>query len=278
MSPMSSNAAEAKHLVDQALATLIEALEQGRSDALEAYLAFAGRFHKYSLRNQILIYSQNSEATRVAGFRAWKKLGRYVLKGERGLMITVPIPIGSRKLRAVTASENAEETEMRFRAGYVFDVSQTEGEELPELPTIQGDPAGFLERLHQLAADKGIVVTQRDFDPIFEGGCDGLSKGGTIDLRGGLTPAEEFSVLAHELAHELLHKLPKELRPNRTVRELEAEAVAHAVSSGIGLNDNGSSSDYIALYDGDAETFRQSLERIRSMASTILQAILPEAA
>ncbi len=272
---MSSRAAEAKNLVDQALATLIEALEQGRSDALNAYLAVAGRFHKYSLRNQILIFSQNPDATRVAGFRAWKKLGRYVCKGQRGLMITVPIPIGSRK-KAKT--QDADETEIRFRAGYVFDVSQTEGDDLPELPTIEGDPAGFLDRLHQLAADKAIVVTQRDFDPIFEGGCEGLSKGGAIDLRNGLTPAEEFSVLAHELGHELLHKTPKETRPPKNVRELEAEAVAHAVSAGIGLNGNGSSNDYIALYDGNADTFRQSLERIQSTARTILQAILPEVA
>ena len=167
---------------------------------------------------------------------------------------------------------------MRFRACYVFDVSQSEGQDLPELPTVDGDPAGFLERLEELAAAKEITVTRREFDPLFERGCDGLSKGGAIELRLGLSPAEEFSVLAHELAHELLHKTDPADRPSRTVLETEAEAVAYAVATGIGLATGSTSADYISLYDGQAETLRASLERIRSTATTILQSVLPEAA
>jgi hypothetical protein len=268
-----SRIAEAKKLIDKALAVLIEALEHGRSDALLAYLAFAGRFHKYSLRNQMLIYSQDPGATRVAGFHSWKSLGRRVRKGEHGLLIIVPMP--SRRRDASLQQED--EIEIRFGTGYVFDVRQTEGDELPEQPTVEGDPGGFLERLHSLADSKSLTVTFRDFHPIFERGIQGLSKGGSIELANGLTPAEEFSVLSHELAHELLHKDAGARTLSKTILETEAEAVAHVVSSGIGLQSNGASSDYIALYDGDADTLRQSLNGIQRTAHTILAAILPQA-
>jgi len=192
-----SRIAEANKLVDKALAALIEALEHGRSDALLAYLAFAGRFHKYSLRNQMLIFSQDPDATRVAGFHTWKTLGRRVRKGEHGLLIIVPMP-----RRRPDANDKDEELEIRFGTGYVFDVRQTEGDELPQLSTVDGDPGEYLERLHALAASKSIEVRFRDFHPIFERGIQGISKGGAIELAKGLSPAEEFSVLTHELAHE----------------------------------------------------------------------------
>lgn len=269
-----SRIAQAKKLIDNALADLIEALEKGRSDALLAYLALAGRFHKYSLRNQMLIYSQDPDATRVAGFHTWKNLGRRVRKGEHGLLIIVPMP-----LRRRDADQDQDEcTEIRFGTRFVFDLRQTEGDELPERPTIEGDPKGFLELLHSLATAKSIDVTFRDFHPVFEHGIEGLSKGGSIELANGLSAAEEFSVLSHELAHELLHKDAGARTLPKIILETEAEAVAHAVSSGIGLETNGASSDYISLYDGNADTLHESLERIQRTAHTILETILPQAA
>ena len=267
-----SRIAKAKQLVDKALADLIEALEQGRSATLLDYLAFTGRFHRYSLRNQLLIYSQDPEATQVAGFRTWRSLGRYVRKGEHGLLIIVPMP-----RRRHDANDKDEELEIRFGTGYVFDVRQTEGDELPQLSTVDGDPGEYLERLHALAASKSIEVRFRDFHPIFERGIQGISKGGAIELANGLSRADEFSVLSHELAHELLHKDAGARTLPKTILEAEAEAVSHAVSSGIGLETNGASSDYISLYDGNADTLRESLERIQRTARTILEAILPEA-
>jgi len=266
-----SRIAQARELVDQALADLIEALEQGRSEALRNYLAFTGRFHRYSLRNQLLIYSQDPEATQVAGFRKWRSLGRYVRKGEHGLLIIVPMP-----RRRRDDSEDEEELEIRFGTGCVFDVRQTEGDELPQLSTVEGDPGTFLERLHALAASKSIEVSFRDFHSIFERGIQGLSKGGAIKLANGLSSAEEFSVLSHELAHELLHQVESEIALSKTVLETEAEAVAHAVASGIGLRTNSTSSDYIGLYDGSADTLQDSLDRIQRTAHEILVAIIPE--
>ena len=81
----------ARQLADRALDQLAEALERGQSETLQGYLRAMGRFHRYSFGNVLLIASARPEATHVAGFRTWKKLGRHVRKGEKGIMILAPI-------------------------------------------------------------------------------------------------------------------------------------------------------------------------------------------
>ena len=92
-------------------------------------------------------------------------------------------------------------------------------------------------------------------------------------MRKGLSPAEEFSVLAHELAHELLHRAEEGKRSSRTVLETEAEAVAFVVCQAVGLEAAGAAADYIHLYQGSKETLLESLERIREAAVKIIGAI-----
>ena len=82
---------QAKQIVSKAIEQLGEALERGHSESLRNYLAAIGRFHRYSLRNVMLIASQNPTATHVAGFQTWHKLGRFVKKGEKGILILAPI-------------------------------------------------------------------------------------------------------------------------------------------------------------------------------------------
>ncbi len=145
---------EAKKLCDDALDRLMAALEQGKSDALKAYLAVMSRFHKYSWGNCLLIYSQKPEATHVAGFHAWLTLRRYVRKGEKGIVILAPM-VGKKK----TESELTEDEQTRvfgFRAAHVFDVSQTEGEPLPEFATVRGDPQNYTVRMKAFVTGKGI--------------------------------------------------------------------------------------------------------------------------
>ena len=84
---------EAKKIADKQIEHLAAALKEGKSGALEAYLSVMSRFHRYSLRNQLLIFSQRPEATRVAGFNTWKKFGRFVKKGELGILIMAPMPV-----------------------------------------------------------------------------------------------------------------------------------------------------------------------------------------
>lgn len=260
---------KATQLVASAFDRLAEALEQGHSDTLRAFLAAAARFHRYSFRNILLIAMQRPDASRVAGFNAWKSLGRFVKKGEKGIAIIAPMVRKGSEAGDQAETEATESTMLGFRAVYVFDVSQTDGEPLPELSRVAGDPGEYTARLKAVIASRGIVLEYAQE----LGGADGLSKKGTIVIREGLTPADEFSVLAHELAHEMLHQ--GEERSSKTVRETEAEAVAHIVSAAIGLEAGSAAVDYIRLYDGDRETLSNSLEAIQKTAQAIIEAIQP---
>jgi antirestriction protein ArdC len=247
---------------------LLRALEQGRSETLQEFLAFQARFHDYSFRNCLLIAIQKPDATFVAGFRRWQELGRFVRKGEKGIMILAPI-VRRRKAQdgEVESDEDETRTVCGFKTVYVFDVSQTEGEELPEFSRIDGDPGDKLKRLMAVVAERGIELHYE----ASLGGADGLSQGGKITLREGMSPAEEFGVLAHELAHELLHRTERRKETTRKVRELEAEAVAFVVSRAAGLDSIRHSADYIQLYTGDKEMLVASLDHIQKVASSIIE-------
>jgi antirestriction protein ArdC len=262
-------AEQAKRLTDEHLQGLAQALEAGHSQTLRDYLAVMARFPRYSFRNQLLIAAQRPDATRVAGFQTWRQLGRWVKRGEKGIVIVAPLPLR----RAEAAEGEDADVSLAFKAVYVFDVSQTDGEPLPELAATQGDPADHLVRLRAVITDRGIRLRYcEDLD-----GADGASGGGLILVRSGLTAGEEFAVLVHEFAHELLHQGERRLAVPKRVRELEAEAVAYVVSEAIGLNTNTACVDYIQLYQGNTETLTESLTAIRQTASVILEAVLPEA-
>jgi antirestriction protein ArdC len=262
----------ARKVSEQAFNELVEAVEAGKSQRLIEYLKAMGRFHKYSLGNAILIGFQKPDATHVAGFRTWQKLGRHVKKGEHGIAIMAPI-VWRRKAalsdNAEDTSESEEETAMAFKTAYVFDISQTDGKPLPEFSRVQGDPGAYTERLERFVAGRGIKLEHSNLRI-----AEGVSMAGTILLKAGLAPADEFSVLVHELAHQMLHQDHANRPKDKTVREAEAEAVAFVVCHGIGLDTNTASSDYIQLYNGDKETLMASLERIQRMAAEILAAVM----
>lgn len=242
---------------------LIAAVQAGKSEGLREYLAQMAKFHRYSVTNHFLILAQHPQATRVAGYRTWKKLGRQVRRGSKSIRILAPI------LKRKTDEGRDEEALAGFRTIGVFDISQTDGKSLANFTRPQGDPGPHIDRLKQFVAAQGIRLKHSDS----LGGAEGISRGGEIILRMGLTPAEEFSVLAHELAHELLHRSPGQ---NRLVRETEAEATAFVVCQAVGLDAKDAASDYIQLYRGDKETLLASLQRIRRTANLILRAVLSE--
>jgi antirestriction protein ArdC len=185
-----------KQFTNKAIEQLIAALNEGRSETLTQYLAAIGHFHRYSLRNVMLIASQKPTATHVAGFQTWHKLGRFVKKGEKGILILAPIV--RRKNESAEHSETDQSsTAVRFRAVYVFDISQTDGQQLPEIDTVNGHPREYRERLGKFTAEQGITLEySQDIAP-----ARGTSAGGKITLLPGQSPAEEFATLAHELAH-----------------------------------------------------------------------------
>jgi hypothetical protein len=267
---------EATKLTETALGQLAEALEQGHSKALTLYLQTLARFHRYSFGNVLLIACQRPGATQVAGFHTWRKLGRIVKKGEKGIAILAPL-VRRQSVDALDLKPDEDEQLGRekacsvrgFKVVHVFDVSQTEGRPLPEFAEAEGDPRQHLDQLRQAVHRHGIVL---NYGPI-PGGALGISQGGNITVRPDLTPAEEFSVLVHEFAHELLHKGERRGETTKTVRETEAEAVAFVVSQVAGLDTKTRSSDYIQLYRGNTEMLAESLEHIQRAATTILSAL-----
>jgi hypothetical protein len=256
-----------KQLTTDALDHLGTLLDGGQSDQLTALLKTMARFHRYSFHNVCLIASQRPDATRVAGFHAWRSLSRFVRKGEKGIVILAPIVVR----RAIADGMDGDEKHVAgFRAAYVFDIAQTDGEPLPEGAQASGDPGEHLNALKAAVIHAGITLEYADD----LGDALGMSCGGKIQVRTGLPPAEELVVLAHEWAHELLHRSAD--RPaSRDTRELEAEAVAFVVGEAIGLHVGDAARDYIHLYRGDRDGLLASLDRIRSAASTILSALDP---
>ena len=265
-----------RQIADEAAKRLVTELQAGRSAALMQYLAAMSRFHHYSWNNVLLIQTQRPDATRVAGYHTWQRLGRWVKQSERGILIIAPLVTksGERDLTPSNkAVERPEPTKLAgFRTAFVFDVKQTDGRPLPALARTGGDPKDFGDKLKAIVAQRGIALT---YDASIAP-ADGLSSGGSIRLRPGLSPAEEFSVLAHELAHELLHHGPERGDLPRVVRETQAEAVAFVVSRAIGLETRSAAADYIALYNGDAKTLTDSLATIQETASHILGDLLPD--
>jgi antirestriction protein ArdC len=262
------NSENIKKVTNQAIEKLITALNEGRSETLTQYLAAIGRFHRYSLRNVMLIASQKPAATHVAGFHTWHKLGRFVKKGEKGILILAPIV---RRKNESKDQNDADEssTAVGFRAAYVFDITQTDGHEFPAIASVNGDPREYRERLAKFVAEQGIALEySQDIAP-----ARGTSAGGKIALLPGQSAAEEFATLAHELAHEMMHRDERRSSTSKRIRETEAEAVAFVVCSAIGLETGSAAQDYIGLYGGDAKLLSESLEYVQRTATQILNFI-----
>ena len=132
-----------------------------------------------------------------------------------------------------------------------------------------GDPAENLQTLEQFATDKNITVLWQRPDS----GALGVSKGGLIEVDPDLEAADRFAVLVHEVSHELLHRGERREKTDKIIRETEAEAVAFAVCSAVGLEVGNSAADYIKLWQGDVIKLRESLDFIRVTASEILSAL-----
>jgi hypothetical protein len=263
----------AKEAITANVKALIEQLEEGHSEGLTAYLLAMGRFHNYSFGNILEIARQKPDATRVAGLYAWNQLGRKVMKGQKGIRILAPV-IGIRRKKDDEANKDIRTQNQAvlvgFRSAYVFDVSQTDGKDIPELSSrVSGDVGEGRERLLDFIAAQGILLEFKEsIAPAL-----GMSYGGKIVLLPGQSTAEEFSTLVHELAHEMLHKADRRTATTKTVRETEAEAIAFVVGKTIGLNTGRASADYIHLYHGNAALLAESLEVIQKTSAVILSAL-----
>lgn len=262
-----------------------ELIEQGVSEVFTSgkmaeYLTVMSRFHNYSARNCLLIMMQMPEATHVAGYRDWQnKFHRQVRKGEKSIRILAPI---SHKRTIRETNKDTGETKEReavwysYRAVPVFDVSQTEGDELPTLATdLLGDVDGFSRLCDKVAACAELPV-EWDVD-ITDPDCHGFCSyaEGRIAIRGGMSEVQTFKTLVHETAHSILHGNGCEQEEaSRKRREVQAEGVAFVVCKALGIDSDDYSFGYLAAWGGDTKEVLAELEVIRKTANAILDKVV----
>ncbi|MFC7078037.1 ArdC-like ssDNA-binding domain-containing protein [Haloarcula halophila] len=269
--------------------------EAQASEQFQRWLDVQSKFHDYSARNTLLIKMQCPNATRVAGYNTWKnEFDRYVQEGESAIWIWAPIitnkcpECGNSPSYHENTDCEYDETDpdewsrglVGFRPASVFDISQTEGEPLPELETeTHGDPEGLVEDLlagtDEIGVDAQLVESDEWDHGAAKGVCTRRSVTTTnpvVEVKHQDNRAAVASVLIHEFAHAKLH-FDVQDDTERDKREVEAEAVAYIVSRHFGL-DPDNSAFYLAAWDGDAaETLRDRLDRISSTAADLIDAV-----
>ena len=225
------------------------------------FVAAMSRFHTYSFNNQLLILSQRPDAAKVAGFVTWKKMGRYVKKGEKGIMILVPIKGVRKKDEEVDDSDTKEFT--YFRTGHVFDISQTEGEPIPDIDlSVEDKGEAFYNSCLSLVTKHDIEVDISPDLTVF-----GVSKGGKIGLKEKDNKTEMATTMVHEIAHEWLHQDDEKHNLDRETKELEAETAAYIVCSHFGIDVP--SHKYLATWQKNHEIM-DSLKRISECSNRII--------
>lgn len=227
------------------------------------WLKVQSRFHHYSFGNTLLIQLQCHEATRVAGFHAWRKLGRNVRKGEKAIWILAPV---TRKMGDDSDAEPGADPKVRavvaFKPAAVFDIGQTDGESLPEIVSrLHGsDPCGAYGMLREIAHGIGYTVEEEYLPGSTNGDCSFDKKRIRIEVRND--EVQQVKTLAHELAHAMLHEDFKD----RALAELEAESIAFIVCDALGINSSEYSFGYVATWAGGGE---EAIAGIRAAGSRI---------
>lgn len=241
------------------------------SEEWKRYLEFQSKFHDYSFGNTMLILAQCPNASRVAGYQTWKQLGRQVRKGEKSIGIIAPMMI---KKDVEDENGNSEVKKiLRFRGVSVFDISQTDGDPLPQLVTeLQGETELY-ENVKSV-----IPYPLKELEDC--GGANGyyhlVEK--YIAVLSTNSQAQKTETLIHEWAHGILHGNinDEKDRPNKMVRELEADSVAFIVCHHLGLDTSDYSFGYLAGWgqgEKAVEEIKKSGERIQKASQEILTAL-----
>jgi antirestriction protein ArdC len=262
-------------------ANILDQLTEGitqltSSQRWQDWLDMQSKFHHYSFNNTLLILTQRPDATRVAGFNAWRKLDRFVRKGEKGIWILAPMVY-----KTDAGDEPGDDTTKRVLRGFkpvaVFDLSQTDGQELTEVCIrLTGDePGDAYTHLRTVAHGLGFTVEEDHLSGGTNGDCNFVERRIRVEARND--ERQQVKTLAHELAHAILHE-PGEGRPdNRALMELEAESVAYVVCQNLGIETSDYSFGYVATWAGGSDEARDGIKasgsRIQKAADQILTAI-----
>ena len=285
------------------LKEITDRLEQGITELFDSeryreYLRVMSKFHNYSVGNTLLIAMQKPDASLIAGFSAWKNnFGRNVMKGQKGIKIIAPSPfkikqemekIDPRTQKPVIGRDGKPVTEEKeitipaYKVVTVFDVSQTEGRELPAIGVneLTGDVDRYKDFFAALEKTSPVPI---GFEKI-EGSAHGYYhlEDKRIAIDEGMSELQTLKTAIHEIAHAKLHDIdlnaPQDGQPprvDRRTREVEAESVAYTVCQHYGLDTSDYSFGYVAGWSSGRELseLKSSLETIRSAAAEIINSI-----
>ena len=264
-------------------------------EAWGSWLRFASGFHRYSFNNTLLIWAQKPQATMVAGYRAWQAKGRQVRRGETAIRVYGPVTKREPRLdpqgRPVRGADGQPVQEVRIvgvKPVSVFDVSQTDGDPLPEPPQaklLTGEaPPGLWDGLQAFVEAQGFTVSRGDC-----GGANGVTDfdARQVRVRADIDDAASVRTLAHEAGHVVLHQ-PGQQQPfgGRGVMEVEAESVAFLVTAAHGLDASQYTFNYVAGWAQLASTpdgasvediIKATGQRVITATDRILQATQPAA-
>ena len=279
------------------LQQITDKLEKGvvevfQSDRYKQFLDTMVKFPRYSVNNSLLIMMQKPDAQLCQSFTGWKQMGRYVKKGEKGISILAPAPYKiereqtklDEKGRPVfdadgePVKEKVEVTIRAFKVVKTFDLSQTDGKELPTIgpSELVGNIEGYPKLLQALQEISPVPVS---FELI-----DGDAKGfyhledKKIVVQDGMSEVQTIKTLLHEMAHQKLHdkdNVPEAKDISRNGKEVEAESVAYVVCQHYGINTSDYSFSYVAGWSEGKETpeLKASLDKIRQTASEFIYQI-----
>ena len=276
---------------------ITDKLEKGvkdvfQSDKYKQFLNVMAKFPRYSVNNTMLIMMQRPDAQLCQSFTGWKQMSRYVKKGEKGISILAPAPYKiereqtklDEKGRPVfdadgePVKEKVEVTIRAFKVVKTFDLSQTDGKELPTIgpSELVGNIEGYPKLLQALQEISPVPVS---FELI-----DGDAKGfyhledKKIVVQDGMSEVQTIKTLLHEMAHQKLHdkdNVPEAKDISRNGKEVEAESVAYVVCQHYGINTSDYSFSYVAGWSEGKETpeLKASLDKIRQTASEFIYQI-----
>ena len=271
--------------------------QSGDLEKYQAYLRTVSRFHRYSVNNQMLIFAQCPHATLVASYQKWQnQFSRHVLRGEKGITIIAPTPykikVEQEKLDpdtkqplldadGKTITEEKEVQIPMFRPVKVFDVSQTDGEPLPEqVKSPVAELTGNVEHYEAfMDALKLVSPVPIEIKPL-SSNLDGFFSPSkqSITLREGMSEVQTVCAAVHEIAHSKLHnyaRQPDSQPKDSSTEEMEAESIAYTVCAYFGIETSANSFGYVATWskDKDVKAFRASLDTIRKTSSELISGV-----
>lgn len=286
----------------QKVKEITDQLEQGIQDLFESekymsWLRTMSKFHDYSLNNTLLIAFQRPEATLVAGYTAWQKqFGRQVQKGEKAIKILAPAPykekVEMEKIDPITRTpildadgkpvrEVQEVTRPAFKVVSVFDVSQTEGREIPSLGVdeLSGDVREYEMFFEALKRSCPVPMEFENIEGSAKGYYHQMEQ--RIAIREGMSQVQTIKTAIHEMAHQRLHAVDpldeksEIINQTRSSKEVEAESVAYTVCQHYGIETSDYSFAYVAGWSHGKETpeLKASLNTIRKTANEMITEI-----